>query len=486
MPFFFLFVLVTSWLNPPDSVRFGVLWDVPTDAIEAKKDISYFQKNGYQELMINGIVPVDVMDLINRYDFVVHINLGHSFLTNTILHNQKDAIEAELYDFYYYYRTYDCIQSYGIFTYGSVFDESFANGIQVLKNRIASTVKQPLYYIHQPDSTDLLHTFNFDRYLNYSPKITYSSSELTEFEGLIYSGNAELFTSRVFQDMVYQSNGKTIFIPSSIVFDEQKQEMLNTWILAFLKDTKSLLELDPLKTEQNHPDYLVFLFWCCVVIFGSHYSFEPNYRKSVSRYFLAHPFFSADIMDNRVRISFSTILAGFVQMILAGMMTLLFFDHILSPLGQQAFVHEFSYFDYFSGSKFGIFIAGMVQYALFMSVQIFWLYFTIKDFKSIFQPATLLFWPQLINLFISIIVVNAFFNQVSGFWILIFSMMYLFMVLFSFFFALNDVMKSGRKTTTKDLLKTAVPYFIILIYSFTFYFSNIGFYDMLELAYHLR
>jgi hypothetical protein len=480
------FLALISWLTPPDSVRFGVDWSVPIDANQAQKELSYFQKNGYQDILIKGIIPIDVLDVLDRYDFDVHVLSDLSYITSFKIEQNKVPYEVSLLDYFYYYKPYECIKSLGLFEFGAVYNDSFSDAIQALSYRIKPTVTKDLFYIHQPDSIDKLQNKGFKRFLTIYEHTDLKNITDTEFEGLVYRDQIEQLSARKFQEIIFVSGGKTIFFSSELIFNEQKQAELSSWITTFLKDSSSLLELKATETKESHPDYLVILFWACVVLFGLHYSFEPNYRKSVSRYFLAHAFFASDIMDNRVRLSFSASLAGLVQSSLAGMMSLLFFEHILSDVGLDALTSEFPYLSYFVYSKLGQFLFGFIHYSLLTGILIVWLHVVFSDFKSVHQPATLILWPQLTNLFLSILVVNAFFNSVSGFWIIVFSVLYLLVVFFSYYFALLDIFKSGRKTRTTDWLKTGIPYSFILIGFIGFYLYYIGFYDMLVLAYHLH
>lgn len=481
-----LILIFVSWLSPPDSVRFGVEWKVPQDANQAQKELTYFQKNGYQDILIKGIIPLDILDVLDRYDFDVHVLCELSYLTPIKLRQNNDRFEVLLLDYHYYYKNYDKIKSIGIFEFGSVYKNSFSNDIQSLLYRIQSTVTRELFYIHQPDSTDKLQHIGLHQFLTIHENTHLASLPNSSFDALVYRDKAETLTARRFQEIVFSSAGRPIFFPSELIFHETKQSEISDWILTFLKDSSNLLELKAPRSERSHPDYLVILFWSCVVLFGLHNSFEPNYRKSVSRYFLAHAFFATDIMDNRVRLAFSAGLAGLVQSSLAGMMSLLFFEHILSDLGLQALTTEFPYLTYFVSTKMGQFLFGFIHYSLLTGLLIVWLFIVFSDFKSIHQPATLILWPQLMNLLLSVLVVNAFFNNVSGFWIIVFSVLYLIVVFFSYFFALLDIFKSGRKAKGMDWLKTGIPYFVILVGFIGFYLYFVGFYDMLELAYHLH
>lgn len=486
MNFGLLILILVSWLSPPDSVRFGVEWKVPNDANQAQKELTYFQKNGYQDILIKGIIPLDILDVLDRYDFDVYVLSELSYVTPKKLEQNSERFEVLLLDYYYYYKNYDKIKSIGIFEFGSVYKSSYSHAVQSLLYRIQSTVTLPFFYIHQPDSTDKLQHIGLHRFLTIHENTNLASLPKASFDALIYRDKAETLTARRFQEIVFSSAGRPIFFSSELIFNDAKQSEISDWVLTFLKDSSNLLELKAYSTKRSHPDYLVILFWSCVVLFGLHYSFEPNYRKSVSRYFLAHAFFATDIMDNRVRLAFSIVLTGLVQASLAGMMSLLFFEHILSDLGLQALSAEFPYLTYFVSTKMGQFLFGFIHYSLLTGLLIVWLYIVFSDFKNIHQPATLILWPQLVNLFLSILVVNAFFNQVSGFWIIVFSVLYLFVVFFSFFFALLDIFKSGRKTKGTDWLKTGIPYFILLVSFIGVYLYFIGFYDMLELAYHLH
>lgn len=486
MNFLICLFLLISWQEPPDSVRFGVVWDAPTDLNSAKKELFYFQKAGFRNLMIQGIVPLDIIDLIDMYDFDVLVNLPNRFLTNSNFKEDSHFLEAQIFDFYYYYKPYKSVKGIGLFKYGQVYNENYVDKIIRSKEKTSSSVDIPFYYLHEQSPNDLLVNSSLQRYIIYNENDLRNSLIEKPFSGLIYTPSSGDISAKEFQQLVYIAQEKPVFFSSELVFSDSAQVDLKTWMNQFLKDSGTLLPLKNVEIQEDQPTYLIVIFLGCLLVFGLQFFIEPNFRKSVSRYYFAHGFFANDILDNRVRFSISSVIILLTQAVLAGMISMLIFKHILTPLGLQALSEHLSYFKLWVPNIITQFSFGFIHFILITLLQILWLYFAFKDFKSPFQAAPLILWPQLLNLIVAIVLVNAFLNSLSGLWIIIFSLIYITVLIGSFFLACKDAFMAGKRVTFLDHFKSTLPYLILLVFMFGYFFYKTGLYDYLGLAYRLR
>lgn len=483
-----IFYLSYSASAEDKNAQFGVVWSIPNDPITARKELILFQKIGFTDLLVKQLPSTEYLDLIEQFDFGVSISLPNQFLTTTSIQDEFPRLIDQIYDYSYYLNNYKKIKKLGIFDNGQIYSKSFAKALDSLIHQVNP---KPFDFFFTHPFTRENQCFSsiewyvyFDKYDLTRTKLTpCADSSVASFIIDIHSFHD--WSNRVLQSSVSLAKGKPIYIPSNIVLNPAFDSLYANQITDFIKYPGHLITMKSEPILEEHPDYLVMIFWLCVIVFGFHFSIDPNFRKSISRYFFAHSFFAGDIMENRVRFSTSTIIASLTQAVLSGMLSILLFSYILNSKSVEAVQWYYPYLSHWTSSLILLFLFGFTHHLAIILIQVVWLYFSFEEFKSIFQPATLIIWPQVINFFLSIVIVNSYFNSINGYFIGAMIGLYIAVIFGTYFLACRDIFNGGRKVTRMDHLKTTIPYSIGLIVSVMFYLWGNGFFDVVNLSYHL-
>ncbi len=464
--------------------QFGVIWNYPDDIIAARRELITFQKTGYSSIHLEQLPPVHILELLNQFDFEVSIMLPIKHLTLSRLMATAPQIEMQLYDYSFYLKDYNRVRQVGLFTTGQVYSEEMSKELVAFYTSMATLFPLPLFYVQKETSENKIPDQIPWFVLSHAEKKFPIYNE-KRIKAVLYADKDTIITNRQLQNLVNGAKGRIIFLPSDLVLNSSFRNKQEQEIVNFIKYPGHIISIEKKSEKPNNPDYLVMMFWLCVLVFGLHFSIDPNFRKSISRYFFAHGFFATDIMENRVRFRLSSLIAAITQSVLTGTLSILLFNYILTDDSIEVIADYFPYMEFWTHNLLGLFFFGFIHHFLLIMIQVFWLFAGFKEFKSIMQPATLILWPQVLNFFIAIIIVNAFFNDLGGIWMGTFYLLYLFVIVISFILACNDVFSAGKKTSFKDHFKTTVPYLIVVLLFVSVYLVMSGFYDAAGLAYHL-
>jgi hypothetical protein len=491
----FLLLLVLFFQSNPASLdpieidevkpaQFGVIWNYPEDEISARRELITFQKVGYSAILLKQLPSLNLLELLNQFDFDVSVMLPVVNLTVSRLQESKASLEAQLYDYSFYLKDYTCIKDVGLFNNGQVYSEEFSRNFEQFYTLQKETFPFRIFYVHKETSENILSD-SIPWFV-----LTRGEKKLPIFKenrvkAILFSEKDSVISNRQLQNLVIQANGKIIYLPSDLVLNGSFRAKQEREIVNYIKFTGHLIPIEYKAEIPNKPDYLVMLFWLCVLVFGLHFSIDPNFRKSISRYFFAHGFFATDIMENRVRFRMSSLIAAITQSVLSGTLIILLFNYILTEESILVINDYFPYMKLWTYNLVGLFLFGFLHHFLLIIIQVIWVYAGFSEFKNIMQPATLVLWPQVLNFFIAVIIVNAYFNNLSGKWIGVFYLIYLFVIIISFLLACNDVFSAGKKVIPFDHLKTTIPYITIVILFLMVYLVLSGFYDATGLAFHV-
>jgi len=464
--------------------QFGVIWNYPDDIISARRDLITFQKVGYTSIHLEQLPAVNIIELLNQFDFDVSIMLPVKHLTLSRLKETAPNIEVQLFDYSFYLKDYKCVKKIGLFSTGQVYSEEMAKEFLAFYNSQMNSFPFSLFYVHKETIENTIPNEIPWFVLSHAEKKLPIYKE-NRIKAVLYADKDTVISNRQLQNLVNDAKGKLIFLPSDLILnsgfrDKQEKEIVN-----FIRYPGHIIPIEEIIAKPNNPDYLVMMFWLCVIVFGLHFSIDPNFRKSISRYFFAHGFFASDIMENRVRFRLSSLIAAITQSVLTGTLSILLFNYILSDDSILVITDYFPYMEFWTHNLVGLFFFGFLHHFLIIIIQVIWLFVGFKEFKSIMQPTTLIIWPQVLNFFIAVIIVNAFFNNLDGLWIGAFYLLYLFVIFIAFILACRDVFSAGKKVSGIDNLKTTIPYLISLLLFVSIYLVMSGFYDAAGLAYHL-
>lgn len=140
---------------------------------------------------------------------------------------------------------------------------------------------------------------------------------------------------------------------------------------------------------------LLLIFWA---VFAGFYRLNPMYRKSIARFFLNYDFFVNDVLMRRTRFTNDAIILYFIISMISGLMGFTVAHIYLDSVSREALLHHTPLIPAgWSHSLifFGIFF---VITSLINAVQIAWLRIANNKHAHTYQIATLLLWPQHLNI----------------------------------------------------------------------------------------
>lgn len=460
---------------------FGIIWSPPQSYPEIKKELGIFQDNGIQHLIIEGVVDYGIMDFISRYDFEITILTTDKFLSREMLSQKKEFLETQLLDYQFYYSGFSDVTSISSFSFSDIYSEtshSFYSYllVKVITRRFKlSIISRNLF----PDTflADSLRLILYHDSQSDDANLTSSS-----YHSLIYT--FDRFSIRDFQHIVQSAGNRPIYLKSEDYFRELEDSTskLQRAIIAFSKDSQFLFDLPKESDEsQQSMNGIIILFWVFVGLFAVHFSFEPNYRKSISRYFFAHSFFTDDILNKRIRFGTSLFLVMFNQALLFALVKYTVLNHILNDLALEEISYHYPFLIVGAESILGYVLFNAMIYLCFELFTFLWLFVAIKPIKHYYQVLTLLLWPQHLNFLCAAIIITfeaAGYSQMVS---LIAFAIYIMVIILSFPIAAHDSIKQFGGSGTYYQYLTYYPYIILLILLFFWLLPSSGFYSVLDL-----
>lgn len=456
------------------SLQFGIEWDLPSNKTLAKKDLEFFQRNGIEHLLIRGFIPVNIIDLINTFDFKVHILSNNTFLTDSYL-KSEDYITS-LYDIHSYYKILDDNWNLIIHEYSeSIRDENaFLEKIDflekeqlyVVSNRINTTSNFPTFLtIHDINDTERISSENVDAF--------------------ILRLNSENNFNRILHQVVKRINSQIIFISSNLYLENSNSNNIQYEISELIKDSNYLIPLNPIKNQQKSRTLPVGIFLAGIGFFGLLFSFDPSYRKSIVRYFNAHSFFVADIINYRVRLFSSVILTFLIQSLFMGLLFIILFDLKLSSIGKEVLFSNLGFLSFGLESPIGYFFFGITFNIIINLLFTNLVKFSLPSLKSIFQVLILTFWPQIINFFIIILILNGYLNNINEQTQYLFILSYFLTILISYIICYWGLLSHKNGILMKLMLKSILPIIIILGFAVYYALDVLVLVEVLSLAFKL-
>ena len=144
---------------------------------------------------------------------------------------------------------------------------------------------------------------------------------------------------------------------------------------------------------------ILLLLW---LSFSIHFRFNPNYNRSVIRYFTSYSFMVEDILRRHIIMGGSTLVV-FVQIsVLWGLVLSSTFTGLFGAAGYEAFSYHYP----FIPGTWGVFAVGAFAGAVFNAVGLIWLTSTCFR-QDIFSMAAIFFlWPMHIGFLLATILVT--------------------------------------------------------------------------------
>lgn len=487
----FLFAFLIT-LFPADSLysqsslSYGIKWDVPDEESRAKKELTLFQQTGITHLMVEGIVPYNLMDIISAFDFDITVQLPYIYIIEDEFRDHYLTIAEDYKDYSIYYDEFSDVTALSLFYVADLSNENLYNLLPELakiyptrfdltyvqipalnSSAIASDDKiSPVWLTIAPRDMKHEHVSDSKRFILFEDE-EYSYSHLSRF--------------------IEQTDGGLIYLTDAYFWSGLEAELpVDSVISATIQDANKLFDRTSEKKENEYPNLIIFSLVFTILIFGVHYGFEPNYRKSLSRYFGAHIFFVDDIGERRIRLGTSLLLVMLVQALLFAIAKTFFLQYTLTPLQHEILTSHLPWLTFASTTFFGSLILNGVVMLLFMLICGLWIYLAFPTLQQIYQSFLLFLWPLHLTIPVVFLYVISVLTNVSEFLSASLIVLYLIIVFGSFILTFFDMIRIEKKTSLPVIyLTTFIPYLIILSVVLLYLFPSFYIYDLIGMIFSL-
>lgn len=167
-------------------------------------------------------------------------------------------------------------------------------------------------------------------------------------------------------------------------------------ISGFRSSANPAIPLPPAERSPQTVNFGIMVLIALWFSFAVHFRFNPNYNRTVGRFFFNHSFLVEDILRRHILLS-GSIFVVFVQLVVMwGLFTLSFTQAFLGDAGMKAL----RYWIPFAGNQAALFVLGLIAGALLNGL--LWVWLTLSCFRrnAASMAGTLLFWPMHLGFFL--------------------------------------------------------------------------------------
>lgn len=487
--FFFSLLLSIAFslsLYGQQKLNYGIQWEVPETEIQAKKELTLFQKTGITHILANGIIPYNLMDVLASYDFDVTIQLPYTYVIEDELVDYLPEIAQSYKDYTIYYESFSDVTTLSLFHVAELNKNMVLNTLPEFDKSYPTRFNNTYIQIAGLDFPDLDAPGRISPvWLASSPSHIQHSDSLSYSKYLLFS--KEPYSYAHFSRFIEPIDSGLIFIPDSYFWSGLDDTLpIDSVITATIQNPGKLFDRTSHTEAQSYPNLIIFSLVITIMIFGIHYGFEPNYRKSLSRYFGAHIFFVDDIGERRIRLGTSLLLVMLVQALLFAIAKTFFLQYTLSPVQHEILTYHLPWLTFASTTFFGSLILNGVVMLLFMLICGLWIYLAFPTLQQIYQSFLLFLWPLHLTIpiiFLYVISVLAGFSEFMAATLIV---LYLIVIFGSFILTFFDMIKIERKASLLTIyLTTFIPYLIILCGVLFYLFPTFYIYDLIGMIFSL-
>lgn len=470
----------------------GVVWNVPQSNSTALKELNEFKKLGVRYLIIHTVVSNQLRDSLVKSDFHIYINVPIVFPTTRDLSRYASHYYQEYRDYIHYYDSLSNVRAFGLFENGDITNSNFRNEMNLLADKIHEITKKPIYYIQSSDPVIAGDTtFNFHISIvvpdHNSSKLTLS---LPPKNGGIYFRPADpgYFNSQQILDLLTQTQkfktGPLFFDGEWINHVRKSHPEMAQIFTDYVQGLPILLSSKPSRHFNVSQSILVIFLLILWGAMAVHYAFEPNYRKSLVRFFTTHSFFVDDVMQHLTRLSNSNLIVVVGQAFIGGMFFYTLGQAAFSSVGYQALIYHYPLLGFMDHNMISLFFLGLAGILLYNLICIVWIYFGISEIGFPGQAITIYVWPQHLNFILITIMIAILLS--TGPTIIIYGLgiIFVLVILLSFYLSVFDTARYSTKSYLEHL-KTTIPHLIILIAILTWFFGYTQIIDVIRLSANL-
>ncbi|MCH8558062.1 MAG: hypothetical protein LAT84_09580 [Balneolia bacterium] len=392
---FLLLLLITSASDA--QLRFGVILDEEQTESLSASDLNNFSSNGINLISPSGLVSTSLITDTLR----VMPSLPFSYLTPGSRMLRENAANQIIRSFRTHYYESGSFSTESIIT-GLHPDLRSSRVRSFYENVRSSFAGENLYII--TDMVDVLPDgFTAIAYAGISAEQTSGTGDI-----MLLSSHRNPNGVRAYYDEIKAaavSGFSTLLIRyDDYIWLTEQDEFGSEMLYAFSNQlagsaTVPLPALQPETPSIRLDVIILLLLW---LSFSIHFRFNPNYNRSVIRYFASYSFMVEDILRRHIIMGGSALVV-FVQIsVLWGLVLSSAFTGLFGTAGHEAFGYHYS----FIPGTWGVFAIGAVAGTLFNAVGLIWLMSTCFRQDIFSMASTFFLWPMHIGFVLATILVT--------------------------------------------------------------------------------
>lgn len=436
IPVFFITVTVSA------QSRFGIDWQQTGPGTANIKQLEQLKNEGFSSIIIHGKLNRPVLQFLQQNSFRIYVQFPYSYLTDNQITGDLASILNKDLALIDYYDSLRAVKGYILFREGQLKDHDFKDWLQVINGDLAKHTNKSLLFISSYRLTSLPN--GSTSYLYRTDLTNGNLLDSTLARNLLYLDPAAVkrFSLRKLNDLLTH-NQETINIPVFFPYEwyssvAGRQPAIKDMIRIYASDAHAVFPTPP--SPENPPpiNWIVLLLIIGWVIFAVHFNFEPNYRKSVIRYFGYHSFFIADISERLDRMTVSNLIVLGLISLSGGIMFYALSLYFFTDNGLQALSSHIPILHLFGHSWIIFFFIGTLVTLLYNLLCYLLLTLLSLNINNVSQILTIYLWPQQIILLVVSTMVPVILSGAPKVFVIILTLIFFLVITTSFYMAATD------------------------------------------------
>lgn len=405
MRYWFLFILLAA-LQASASAQLrpvGVAWNIPKTDTEAIAQIDQLYANGFRHIYLQGVPgPAELYALRNRGMYVIQ-QFPLYYLTPYTVRARQDRIVESLFQYDKAYQNYPYFEGISLFYEGFIDNPDM---MQQVSGWLSSKSRAyPSFFATHQLTEDTLQQKLAPIFLAKSMDEAFQHSAKYPDRPLVleWLGDIET-TDYIWYHLIKQPGSGRIYLPYQVVMDTTQYGVVLKTLRRLQSDPEDIIvgRYTPDSPDEKGSSLISFLLLSFV--FLSYYSFDPNYRKSVQRFFRSNKMFTDEVFNRRLRLPFPSFLVFVCSILLYGILHLAVNEYLINNAVAFMIGTLFPRYvlDHLAWMSFGFGVGYASLVLLFLM-----LWGTMMNRRSCnFSQFTLVFlWPMHILFFIGLLMI---------------------------------------------------------------------------------
>lgn len=331
MRLWFLFILFAALQsNASAQLRpVGIAWTIPKTDKESLEQIEHLYANGFRHIYLQGVPgPAELFALRSRGMYVLQ-QFPLYYLTPYTVRSRQDRIEESLFQYDKAYQNYPNFEGISLFYEGSI---DHRDMMKEVSGWLSSKSRPyPSFFATHQLTEDTLVQNLAPIFLAKSLDEAFQHSARYPDRPLVLEWLDDIETTEyIWYRLIKQPGSGRIYLPYQVLQDTAQYGVVLKTLRRLQNDPEDILvgRYTPDSPDEKGSTLISFLLLSFV--FLSYYSFDPNYRKSVQRFFRSNKMFMDEVFNRRLRLPFPSLLVFVSSILLYGILHLAVYEYLVN------------------------------------------------------------------------------------------------------------------------------------------------------------